>query len=176
MPTRAIPQQFRFEPLDARQHDRAGFSCGVEALDHYLKTQATQDMRRHVSAVFVLSHDGATIAGFCTLSQYAISADLLPPQVAAALRLPRYSLIPATLLGRLAVDCSFQRKGIGELLLFTALERAMKLSTAVASATVVVDAKDEKAIDFYSKYGFRPLVDAPRRLVLPMRTIRTMFE
>jgi hypothetical protein len=33
------------EPL-GRQHDRAAFHCGAEALDRYLKQQARQDARK----------------------------------------------------------------------------------------------------------------------------------
>ncbi len=36
------------------QHDRGSFTCGVESLDRYLKTQAGQDVRRKANAVFVL--------------------------------------------------------------------------------------------------------------------------
>jgi predicted GNAT family N-acyltransferase len=84
-------------------------------------------------------------------------------------------LIPVTLLGRFAVASSFQKQGVGELLLFTALERALTLSRSVASAAVVVDAKDDSAMGFYSKYGFVAVLDAPRRLLLPMRIIESMF-
>jgi hypothetical protein len=38
-------------------HDRNGFTCEVESLDRYLKTQAGQDVRRKANAVFVLSRD-----------------------------------------------------------------------------------------------------------------------
>jgi len=43
----------RIVPL-GEMHDRAGFTCGVESLDRYLKTQAGQDVRRKANAVFVL--------------------------------------------------------------------------------------------------------------------------
>ena len=46
----------RSEPL-ASCHDRAGFTCGVAALDNYLRRQASQDVRRHVAAVFVMVDD-----------------------------------------------------------------------------------------------------------------------
>lgn len=51
--TRAAVADFRVEPL-ARRHDRAAFVCGVEDLDAYLKTRASQDMRRKANAVFVM--------------------------------------------------------------------------------------------------------------------------
>ena len=40
-------------------------------------------------------------------------------------KLPRYPLVPATLLGRLAVDRSYQGRGYGRFLLADALHRAL---------------------------------------------------
>jgi hypothetical protein len=62
----------RFEPLDKKKHDRAAFSCEQESLDRYLREHATQEIKRRVAAVYVLTPDGKTIAGYYTLSQYAI--------------------------------------------------------------------------------------------------------
>ena len=57
-----------------------------------------------------------------------------------AKKLPRYPLIPATLLDRLAVDSRYQGQGIGEILLMDALNRALMQSAKIASAAAVVDA------------------------------------
>ena len=65
--------EFRIEPLGTG-HDRAGFSCGVSALDNYLQRQARQDMERRLAAVYVLTSDGKTVAGFYTLSAHSIFA------------------------------------------------------------------------------------------------------
>ena len=48
-------------------------------------------------------------------------------------------------------------------------------SKHIASAGVVVDAKDEKAAAFYRRYGFIPILDADQRLFLHMKTIEQMF-
>lgn len=168
--------KLRFEPLDKRRHVRAAFSCGQEPLDHYLKQQANQDLKKRVAAVFVLTPDGKQIAGYYTLSQYAVDAGELPPEVTRKLGLPKYSELPATLLGRLARSTEFEGKGIGELLLMGALRQALNQSKKIASMAVVVDAKDDKAKNFYKKYGFIELPDHPQRLVLPMETIAQMFS
>jgi hypothetical protein len=47
-------KDLRLEP-PSKVHDRASFSYGVESLDTYLKTQASQDVRRKANAVFVLT-------------------------------------------------------------------------------------------------------------------------
>jgi ribosomal protein S18 acetylase RimI-like enzyme len=164
--------KFVFEPL-GQKHDRAAFSCGVEALDTYLQKQASQDAKKHAAAPFVLTPDGKTISGYYTLSQYAIDLGDVPEEVAT--RLPKYPAVSATLLGRLAVNIDYRGKRLGEKLLMDALYRSLKLSEQVASAGVVVDAKDETARAFYLKYGFIELPKINKRLFLPMGTIEKLF-
>lgn len=163
--------KFLIEPLDKKKHDRAAFSCEHEALTAYIKQQAGQDIKRHVAAVFVLTRDGKTIAGYYTLSQYAVDAGSLPEE----LRRPKYKELPATLLGRLARSLVFKGTSVGELLLMHALKQALDQSKIIASTAVVTDAKDERAKNFYKKYGFVELPDHPNRLFLPMKTIEQMF-
>jgi predicted GNAT family N-acyltransferase len=173
----AKASDFVFEPLDKKKHDRAAFSFGVEALDNYLKNQAGQDSDKRVAVVIVATaNDGRTIAGYYTLSQHAVDAGDIPVEVHKQLKLPKYPVLPATLIGRLARATAFKGHRIGELLLMSALEQALKTSRQVASLAVVVDAKDESAVRFYSKYGFIPLPEHPNRLFLPMKTIQGMFS
>ena len=84
------------------------FSCGNSSLDRYLREQAGQDLRRGCATPFVLiaERGGTAILGYYTLSSYGIDAGELPAEVVK--KLPRYPLIPATLLGRLAVDRRYQ--------------------------------------------------------------------
>ena len=162
-----------FEPL-GKKHDRAAFSCGVEALDAYLYNQAGQDARKHAAVTFVATPDGKTIAGYYTLSQYAIQLDSVPEEVAK--KLPKYPMVSTTLLGRLAVSTDFRGQRIGEALLMDALHRSLELSKQVASAGVMVDAKDASASAYYRRYGFLDLLTVERRLFLPMGTIAQLFE
>lgn len=159
------------EPLGKR-HDRSGFSCGVAALDNYLQKHALQDARKHAAVPFVATPDGKTIAGYFTLSQYAIQLDAVPEEVAR--KIPRYPVVPATLLGRLAVSTAFRGQRVGEFLLMDALRRSLDASRQLGSCGVVVDAKDEDAAAFYRKYGF---LDFPntRRMFLSMGTIGKLF-
>lgn len=163
---------FRIEPL-GKGHDRAAFSCGVEALDTYLKKQVSQDVAKRASVCFVLTPDGKTVAGFYTLSQYAVDLVELPEVIAT--KLPRYPEVPATLLGRLAVSSAFRGQKLGEFLLLDALYRSLQQSRQIASAAVIVDAKDEAAKRFYEYFEFLPLPATPNRLFLPMRVIEKLF-
>lgn len=167
--------KFLIEPFDKKKHDRAAFSCEHEALTAYIRQQAGQDMKNSVAAVFVLTPDGKTIAGYYSLSQYAVDAGSVPTEIIHKLRLPKYKELPATLLGRLARSITFKGRGIGELLLMHALRQALHQSKIIASTAVVTDAKDERAKTFYKNYGFIELPDHPNRLFLPMKTIESIF-
>jgi len=149
-------------------HDRRGFTCGVESLDRYLKTQAGQDVRRKANAVFVLSLEAepVRVLGYYTLCAMAISQGEVPE--AARKHIPRYPLVSATLIGRLAVAKDRQGERLGSILLADALQRAFESANTVGSSTVIVDALDEAATGFYMAHGFVRLPDS-RRLVLPMR-------
>jgi predicted GNAT family N-acyltransferase len=167
-------REFRFEPL-ASKHDRAAFACEHERLNTYLKQQAGQDVRKRVAAVYVLTPDGKTVAGYYTLSQYSVDAGELPAQLARKLRVPKYDRLPATLVGRLARSKEFRGAGLGEILLMDALARALQHSKMIASMAVVVDAKDDNARKFYESYGFIDLPEHRNRLFIPMQTVAKLL-
>jgi ribosomal protein S18 acetylase RimI-like enzyme len=161
-----VTVSFLVTPL-APHHDRSAFSCGVDALDRYLRAQAGQDMRRRIANCFVATPlDTTSVAGYYTLSAASIPVVDLPEDVSR--RLPRYPVIPAALIGRLAVDRQYRRRGLGAALLFDALERAIRADAAVFA--VIVDAKDETAAAFYARYGFRRFASRSQRLFLPIAT------
>lgn len=161
--------------LDARRHDRADFTCGVESLDRYLKTQASQDLRRKANGVFVLTEASAPakILGYYTLCAMSLSQGEVPE--AARKHVPRYPLVSATLIGRLAVAKERQGQRLGAILLADALRRAYGSAGTVGSSMVVVDALDERAVNFYAAHGFVRLPDS-LRLVLPMLSVAEMIE
>jgi len=173
LPTAAEHPGFTIQPLGHR-HDRAAFSCGVSSLDNYLHRHASQDLRKHAAVPFVLTPDGTRIAGFYTLSQYAIQLESLPAAILK--KLPKYPVVPVTLLGRLAVSLAFRGQGHGQTLLLDALHRSLRSSRELASAGVIVDAKDASAASFYAKYGFLEIPRIEQRLFLPMGTIEMLFR
>jgi len=177
LPSPQKPQRpaFTFEPLDKKKHDRAAFSCEHAPLNRYLREQASQDIKKRAAAVYVLTSDGKTVAGYYTLSQYAIDAGELPAETIQKLHIPKYDKLPATLLGRLARSLEFKGIGLGEMLLADALRRSLRHSRHVASLAVVVDAKDDKASAFYRSYGFVVLPGHPNRLFIPMQSIAQLF-
>jgi ribosomal protein S18 acetylase RimI-like enzyme len=160
-----VSQGFRVEVLAAAL-DRLNFSSGVEPLDRYLREQATQDMKRRLSTCFVALDDAGAIAGFYTLA--AMSLPLTELSAEESRRLPRYPLLPAGLIGRLAVDRRFQKLGLGGALIMDAAARAARAETAIFA--LIVDAKDDAAIAFYEHLQFRRFASQPKSLFLPLAT------
>jgi GNAT superfamily N-acetyltransferase len=161
----------RIELLSSH-HPRAGFVCGKDALDQYFQRQVTQDARRHLATPFVMVMPDGAIGGFYTLSATAVRLQELPEDVAK--RLPRYPLVPATLIGRLAVDRRYHGQGWGSFLLLDALHRCA--TTEIASFAAIVDAIDEEARAFYLHESFLPLPDSPDRLFRRMSDVKALFE
>jgi len=171
-----MAQFHKIEPLGAK-HDklRAAFSCGVESLDRYLKQQASQDAKRRAAVAYVLISEDNRIAGYYTLSSDSMRADDLPEGLVKRLNLPRYPLMGATLIGRLARDLSFKGHGVGELLLTDALKVSLAMSRKIASVGVIVDAKDERAHHFYTGFGFTAFPESYKRLFMLMGTIEKLY-
>jgi GNAT superfamily N-acetyltransferase len=168
-----VTTTYLYEPLDPAKHDRATFSCGVAALDRYIVQQASQDMRNHVAAVYVQRRpEQATILGYYSISNLSIEPTALDP--ALVKRLPKYPVLPATLIGRLAVDSRYRGQGLGALLLFDALLRG--ITSGIASVAMVVDAKDENARLFYERFGFRSVIGHERRLYLPTKDVAVLID
>ena len=139
-----------------------------DQLNHLLAKVASQDVKRKVAAVFVLSSrkEPSRVVGFYTLCSTSIVLSSLPLELVK--KLPRYPEVPAILVGRLARDVSFP--GAGSLLLSDALMRCVRVSQEIAAAVIVVDSKGEAATGFYSKFGFASLPRFPQRMFLPMTT------
>jgi predicted N-acetyltransferase YhbS len=73
------------------------------------------------------------------------------------------------LIGRLARDLKFAKSGVGGNLLMSALCQAYRQANSIGAMAVIVDAKDEAAAGFYSRFGFLPLEGS--RLFLPMKDV-----
>lgn len=132
------------------------------------------DRPTSIAYVVVPIETPTRIAGYYTLSNSSVLLKDLPPPVAE--KLPRYPDMPATLLGRLAVNRADQGQGLGELLLVDALARSADVSTKVGSIAVLVDAIDVPSAKFYEHFGFTPFADHPLRLFLSMKDIKASLS
>ena len=157
---------FRIEGLSS-SHDRSTFTCGNERIDRYFRQTVTQDMKRRYATCFVaVEHATGRVAGFYTLSSNNVALTDVPSELAR--RLPRYPSVPATLIGWMGRHVEFRGLGLGEALLFDAIQTVATAS--IGSHAIFVDAIDEKAIAFYQSYGFVALTDRPSAMYIPVAT------
>jgi hypothetical protein len=155
----------------SKDHDRAGFDCGREPLNRFLKEVARMHMERGISQTFVLTKtDSSTpkpILGYFSLTAAEIESITLPPQLAK--KFPKK--IPAIRLGRLAVDLSQQSQRLGTDLMSMALVKTAETAERVGIAGLFVDAKDDDLTKFYARFGFVSLPDTPLTMFLPIQDI-----
>ncbi|WP_040398353.1 GNAT family N-acetyltransferase [Cesiribacter andamanensis] len=162
-------------PLSAA-YDRNSFTCGVPQLDNYLKTIASQDIKRKTAVTFVaLDGNGKTIQGYYTTNVTGLSREQIPDALVKKYKVPPTIALGAHLLGRLAVDVKFQGQGLGELLLMDALKRLHLISQHSAFFAVVVDPISPAARAFYEKFGFMDQPDS-KRMFIPTATLDSLFN
>ena len=162
--------EWREEALK-RHHDRAGFDCGVPALNEYLQRYARQNHESGGAKTFVAVRPDApaVVLGYYTISPGTIDFAKTPGTITK--RLGRYD-VPVFRLGRLAVSLAAQGRGLGGDLLLAAGERAIAVAQEVGGVALAIDAKDERAAAWYERFGALRLLEDRLKLVLPLDTIR----
>jgi GNAT superfamily N-acetyltransferase len=159
----------RPEPL-ADTHDLAGFSSGVDVLDDWLRRRARANQASGASRTFVVADDGKVV-GYYALASGAIIATASVGRFRRNMPDP----IPVAVLGRLAVDRSQQRRGLGRALFRDCALRVAQAADTIGIRGIVVHAISERAKDFYLTLGFDPSPLEPMTLMVTLADIRS-FE
>lgn len=170
--TLGSPASVSVQPL-REHHDRTKFVSGVMELDRYFQLQAGQDAKRNVAAPFVLLDQDETVIGYYTLSAYGIRLAELPADMVK--KLPKYPVLPATLLGRLAVSREHHGRKLGQFLVIDAMRRSWINTREIGSVGLIVEAIDENAENFYRHHEFAALPGHSGKLFMPMATIKKLF-
>lgn len=171
------PDGYTIEPLDTSLHLRDGFSCGEQALDQYLISQASQAQGKLVSGTHVLletekAHEGRrSIVGFITLTTTSIPLVESPQQFK---RLTNRDAISVMLLARMAVHKEHQGRRLGVFLLRYAFACTIAQAEISGCPAIIVDAKDAVRA-FYLKFGFAAFPERPNRLFLSTATLKQLF-
>lgn len=157
-----------------KTHNRKNFTCEEESLTDYLITQVSQDIKKRLAACFVAIEEDNTVIGYYTLTSQSLGRDLIPDKYIR--HLPKNYNAPLTLLGRLARHSNAKGTGLGEHLLLDALFRCYTLSSeSIGAMAVIVDPINEKACEFYKKYGFEELPGS-KKMFLPMKVIEQLVD
>ncbi|MFW9278434.1 GNAT family N-acetyltransferase, partial [Glaesserella parasuis] len=131
----------------------------------------SQDIKRGLAKCYVMiDKEQSKIVGYYTLSSLSIPFSDVPLERVKK-EIP-YPILPAALIGRLAIDTNYQNQGFGKILIADAIHKIR--TNNLASAVLVVDAKNDDAIAFYEKLGFIKFQDiegAYQRLFYPLTNI-----
>jgi GNAT superfamily N-acetyltransferase len=137
--------------------------------------QAGISRTRVLPSAKALPNNLYSISAFYSVAPSSIERDHLPKEQAK--KLPHYP-IPVFLLAQLAVDQSYQGKGLGKITLINALEYFWQINQYMPAYAVIVDCLTDTAQAFYTRYGFELLCEHKRRirLFLPMKTVGRLFS
>jgi GNAT superfamily N-acetyltransferase len=165
---------WREEPI-AAHHDRKGFDCGESDLNLYLERYARQNHASGGAKTFVAvaADDKAKVLGYYSISPGAIEFARVP--AALTKKLGRYE-VPVFRLSRLAVARVCQGQGLGADLLLACGERALRVASEVGGVALAIDAKNEGAARWYSRFGAVALLDDPLKLILPLATVEAALR
>jgi GNAT superfamily N-acetyltransferase len=167
-----LPTGFRWERLE-RGHPRDRFHCGEPDVDAWLRTNAWQHQKKHLSATKVLLDADDRIAGYYTLATGHVDFSDLPAGVTK--RLPRRQL-PVAVLAWLGVSSDHQGQGLGRRLLAQALRDCYEAGTTFAFVAVVLDCINDGAKAFYQKWDFHEVPGRPYRLFIGYRQLEALMK
>lgn len=150
-------------PLSAG-HRIEGFCCGVAALDEWLIRRAWNNQRTGASRTYIVAAVGQ-VAGYYCLASGALALGEAP----GGLRRNMPDPVPMAVLGLLAVDQSWQGRGLGVALLRDAVERTQAASAILGIRGLLVHALTPAAAAFYARHGFVASPTHPLTLVLSLK-------
>ena len=158
----------RPEPITP-SHRLVGFHCGADDLNEFLQRYALANHQSGSAKTFVATTAGSVVVGFYSLAaSQVLFADAPARMQKGVARHP----IPVVLLARLAVDQTWQGKGLGSALLKDAILRVLGAAEGIGIRAILVHAKDEAARAFYLRYDFSPMPGCPMHLVLLLKDAR----
>ena len=143
-----------------KYHKKDSFDCGNELLNDFIKKYAYQNQNRYLVGITYVIHIDNVIIGYITLNASSIKKMIVDKN-------KPYEDIPILRIGRLAVDKSYQNKGIGKKLLKMAFMKSLELKENFGCIGIVIDAK-KKAVEFYKKFGFIEIETLDKHLTTPM--------
>lgn len=132
--------------------DFAGFDCGEAAINEWLNRHANASNKNGSAALYLSYHkDAGELAGAYTLSSTAV---VRSETNAPWMQRNAPMLVPAVLLGQLAVARQYQHQGLAKALVRDAVDRTLQLALNVGIRALVVDPLNDTLTEFYGALGF----------------------
>jgi GNAT superfamily N-acetyltransferase len=169
--THAAPEKPQIAKL-AKGHALEAFDCGAEPLNTYLKRYALGNQSAGAAQTYVATIEQRVI-GYYSLSAASVEYGDAPERLRKGLaRHP----VPVMLLARLAVDRTWQGRGLGAALLLDALRRTLSAGDILGMRAIMVHAKDDAARRFYEHFNFDPSPVEPLHLFLLLKEIARLLK
>ena len=153
------------EHLTAR-HDVSAFNSGEPVLDDWLRKRALANEESGASRTYVVTARGRVV-GFYALAMGSVAADRATGKIRRNMPDP----IPVMILGRLAVDTAFQKRGLGVALLRDAVLRTQQAANIAGIRAILLHAVSDGAKRFYERYGFAESPMHPMTLMISMTDV-----
>jgi len=145
-------------------HDLSDFDSGEAVLDDWLRRRAMQNEAAGASRTYIVCA-GKKVAGYYSLAVGAAAHAESPGRI----KRNRPEPIPVMILGRLAVDKSFQGQGVGTGLLRDAALRTVQAAEIASIRALLVHAISEGAKRFYEAHGFIASPVDPLTVMITLR-------
>jgi len=158
------------EEAISKAHDRASFDCGDADLNVFLQRYARQSHESGGAKTFLAidNTDNHNILGFYSIAPGSLSYADTPELVRRGLAKHE---VPGFRLARLATHVQVQGQGLGGQLLGSIARRCIRVAAEVGGVMLIIDAKNERAANWYASYGAVPLNDKPLTLALSLSTL-----
>ncbi|WP_432831163.1 hypothetical protein [Dactylosporangium sp. CA-092794] len=151
---------------DTHQLDQ--FQCGEPSLDVWLKEHARRAQLAGTSRTYVWTpEDSGDVVAYYSIAPTRVERAELTRGLAAG-----FSVIPAYLLTRFALDRSLQGQNLSDDLLLDAMEVLTKAAGVAGGRLIVVDAINAQVAGYYQRRGFQPIKGDPLRLVMKVATAK----
>ena len=156
-------------------HDLTRFCNGKHSsLDDWLRDIARSSEGFSARTYVVcLADDPTRVVGYYTISTASEERIALPT---AKLRRGMPTRVPLLLIGRLAVDQTFQGMGLGTSLLSYALQRCLSVADIAGVRGVIAHAIDDDAVNFYLRSGFVHCPLGERVMLFTVENLRALFN
>ena len=145
-------------------HDLSSFDSGTPILDDWLRRRALPNQESGASRTYVMCA-GGRVVGYYALAAGAVAQG----EATGRTRRNMPNPLPVMVIGRLAIDASYQGRGLGRALLRDAVLRTMQAADIAGIRAVLVHAISEDAKRFYERCGFQPSPVDPMTLMITMQ-------
>lgn len=154
----------------AAHHDLDAFDSGEPSLDDWLRRRALGNEESGASRTYVVCAR-RRVVGYYALATGAV----VRAEAEGGIRRNMPDPVPMMVLGRLAVDCEYQRGGVGAALLRDAVLRTLQAAQIGGIRGILVHAISDDAKHVYERNGFAASPINPMTLMISVSAAQRLL-